>query len=140
MNSSALDSEAPDLVCQLDNVQGMVDALTAVRWKRHQVIALFPNFLFGSREKKIAKSKTKFWLLYKFWDNATKQGCGYRIIRARRRFDCRGNRLSSGQSVSAARGILLLFALDAFSKILVHTVWLPRNFKKIISGKTEISY
>ncbi|KAF3449385.1 hypothetical protein FNV43_RR10113 [Rhamnella rubrinervis] len=36
MNSSALDSEAPDLVCQLDNVQGMVDALTAVRWKRSQ--------------------------------------------------------------------------------------------------------
>lgn len=55
MNSSALDSEAPDLVCQLDNVQGMVDALTAVRWKRHQVIPLSPspapNFLFGSREK-----------------------------------------------------------------------------------------
>ncbi|KAK9928016.1 hypothetical protein M0R45_025173 [Rubus argutus] len=28
--------EAPDLVCQLDNVQGMVDAFTTVRWKRHQ--------------------------------------------------------------------------------------------------------
>ncbi|KAF4401708.1 hypothetical protein G4B88_000756 [Cannabis sativa] len=32
----AMDSDAPDLVCQLDNVQGMVDALTAVRWKRQQ--------------------------------------------------------------------------------------------------------
>lgn len=28
--------EAPDLICQLDGVQGMVDALTSVRWKRHQ--------------------------------------------------------------------------------------------------------
>lgn len=36
MESSATDPDAPDLVCQLDNVQGMVDALTAVRWKRHQ--------------------------------------------------------------------------------------------------------
>ncbi|CAK9145302.1 unnamed protein product [Ilex paraguariensis] len=36
MSSSAIDSESPDLVCQLDNVQGMVDALTSVRWKRHQ--------------------------------------------------------------------------------------------------------
>ncbi|CAG7883772.1 unnamed protein product [Brassica rapa] len=37
MNSSpAMEPDAPDLVCQLDNVQGMVDALTCVRWKRHQ--------------------------------------------------------------------------------------------------------
>ncbi|XP_023534469.1 uncharacterized protein LOC111796019 isoform X2 [Cucurbita pepo subsp. pepo] len=36
MSSSAVDAEAPDLVCQLDNVQGLVDAFTAVRWKRHQ--------------------------------------------------------------------------------------------------------
>ncbi|KAK9287227.1 hypothetical protein L1049_015640 [Liquidambar formosana] len=36
MRSLAVGAEAPDLVCQLDNVQGMVDALTAVRWKRHQ--------------------------------------------------------------------------------------------------------
>ncbi|KAL6985751.1 exodeoxyribonuclease III [Sarracenia purpurea var. burkii] len=36
MSSSAVEPEAPDLVCQLDNVQGLVDALTAVRWKRHQ--------------------------------------------------------------------------------------------------------
>lgn len=36
MSSSAIEGEAPDLVCQLDNVQGIVDALTAVRWKRHQ--------------------------------------------------------------------------------------------------------
>ncbi|KQK19725.1 uncharacterized protein LOC100829058 [Brachypodium distachyon] len=30
------DEDAPDLVCQLDCVQGMVDALSSVRWKRHQ--------------------------------------------------------------------------------------------------------
>lgn len=36
MSSSAVEPEAPDLVCQLDNVQGMVDSLTSVRWKRHQ--------------------------------------------------------------------------------------------------------
>ncbi|BFG30221.1 hypothetical protein CerSpe_164950 [Prunus speciosa] len=37
MNSpSSSAEEAPDLVCQLDNVQGMVDALTTVRWKRQQ--------------------------------------------------------------------------------------------------------
>lgn len=28
--------ESPDLVCEMDNVQGMVDALSSVRWKRHQ--------------------------------------------------------------------------------------------------------
>ncbi|XXG68093.1 hypothetical protein AAC387_Pa06g1263 [Persea americana] len=36
MSSSALQNDAPDLVCQLDNVQGIVDALSSVRWKRHQ--------------------------------------------------------------------------------------------------------
>ncbi|KAG6605579.1 Cell cycle checkpoint protein RAD1, partial [Cucurbita argyrosperma subsp. sororia] len=36
MSSSAVDADSPDLVCQLDNVQGLVDAFTAVRWKRHQ--------------------------------------------------------------------------------------------------------
>ncbi|KAL9419511.1 hypothetical protein AB3S75_037301 [Citrus x aurantiifolia] len=36
MSSSAINAESPDLVCQLDNVQGLVDALSAVRWKRHQ--------------------------------------------------------------------------------------------------------
>ncbi|KAL6284679.1 hypothetical protein ACE6H2_015608 [Prunus campanulata] len=40
MNSpSSSAEEAPDLVCQLDNVQGMVDALTTVRWKRQQRVA-----------------------------------------------------------------------------------------------------
>lgn len=37
MSSSAVEPESPDLVCQLDNVQGVVDALTSVRWKRQQV-------------------------------------------------------------------------------------------------------
>ncbi|MQL91761.1 hypothetical protein Taro_024375 [Colocasia esculenta] len=37
MSSSAVEvDEAADLVCQLDCVQGMVDALSSVRWKRHQ--------------------------------------------------------------------------------------------------------
>lgn len=46
MSSSATDAETPDLVCRLDNVQGMVDALSAVRWKRHQVIRLVPRSEF----------------------------------------------------------------------------------------------
>lgn len=44
MSSSAAvetEAEAADLVCELDSVQGIVDALTSVRWKRHQVIILF---------------------------------------------------------------------------------------------------
>ncbi|KAM7491049.1 hypothetical protein LguiA_033970 [Lonicera macranthoides] len=36
MSSSGVEPESPDLVCELDNVQGVVDALTSVRWKRHQ--------------------------------------------------------------------------------------------------------
>ncbi|GKA09760.1 damaged DNA binding,exodeoxyribonuclease III [Tanacetum coccineum] len=36
MSSSGVETESPDLVCELDNVQGVVDALTSVRWKRHQ--------------------------------------------------------------------------------------------------------
>ncbi|KAI4328048.1 hypothetical protein L6164_020442 [Bauhinia variegata] len=36
MSSSAMEEEAPDLLCQLENVQGLVVALCAVRWKRHQ--------------------------------------------------------------------------------------------------------
>ncbi|KAK4769753.1 hypothetical protein SAY87_030285 [Trapa incisa] len=34
--SSSQVIEAPDLICQLDSVQGMVNALSAVRWKRYQ--------------------------------------------------------------------------------------------------------
>ncbi|KMZ70818.1 hypothetical protein ZOSMA_193G00490 [Zostera marina] len=33
---AADDNDKPDLVCHLDSVQGMVDALTSVRWKKHQ--------------------------------------------------------------------------------------------------------
>ncbi|KAH8521524.1 hypothetical protein Peur_040201 [Populus x canadensis] len=36
MSSSAMEADTSDLVCQLDNVQGIVDALSTVRWKRHQ--------------------------------------------------------------------------------------------------------
>ncbi|KAB5573855.1 hypothetical protein DKX38_001049 [Salix brachista] len=36
MSSSATETDTSDLVCQLDNVQGIVDALSTVRWKRHQ--------------------------------------------------------------------------------------------------------
>lgn len=37
-HSDMEEEEAPDVICELENVQGLVDALTAVRWKRHQVI------------------------------------------------------------------------------------------------------
>ncbi|CAL9064278.1 uncharacterized protein LOC135680498 [Musa acuminata AAA Group] len=33
---AGMGGDAPDLVCQLDCAQGMVDALSSVRWKRHQ--------------------------------------------------------------------------------------------------------
>lgn len=49
MNASPSESEAeeaPDLVCQLDNVQGMVDAFTTVRWKRHQVTPIPRSMLW----------------------------------------------------------------------------------------------
>ncbi|GMH29800.1 hypothetical protein Nepgr_031643 [Nepenthes gracilis] len=36
MSSSAVDAASVDLACQLDNVQGIVDALSSVRWKRQQ--------------------------------------------------------------------------------------------------------
>ncbi|KAL9267950.1 Cell cycle checkpoint protein RAD1-like protein [Drosera capensis] len=36
MTSTPLAAGAPDLVCQLDNVQGIVDALSSVRWSRKQ--------------------------------------------------------------------------------------------------------
>ncbi|KAF7809480.1 damaged DNA-binding protein [Senna tora] len=35
-SATAMAEEAPDLVCQIEHVQGLVDALSAVRWKRHQ--------------------------------------------------------------------------------------------------------
>ncbi|CAL5036502.1 unnamed protein product [Urochloa decumbens] len=35
-STSGRDDDAPDLVCQIDCVHGMVDALSTVRWKRHQ--------------------------------------------------------------------------------------------------------
>ncbi|TKW19460.1 hypothetical protein SEVIR_4G021100v4 [Setaria viridis] len=35
-STSGRDDDAPDLVCQIDCVHGMVDALSSVRWKRHQ--------------------------------------------------------------------------------------------------------
>ncbi|XP_021893813.1 uncharacterized protein LOC110811581 isoform X3 [Carica papaya] len=37
MSSPVVQPEVPDLVCELDNVQGIVDAFSSVRWKRHQV-------------------------------------------------------------------------------------------------------
>ncbi|XP_021893812.1 uncharacterized protein LOC110811581 isoform X2 [Carica papaya] len=36
MSSPVVQPEVPDLVCELDNVQGIVDAFSSVRWKRHQ--------------------------------------------------------------------------------------------------------
>lgn len=57
MSSSGVEPESPDLVCELDSVQGVVDALTSVRWKRHQVsLSLSQQFcLFGW--KKVLKIK-----------------------------------------------------------------------------------
>lgn len=49
--------EAPDLRCQLDCVQGMVDALSSVRWKRHQVPKPYPRplpLLFLSSTSKVS--------------------------------------------------------------------------------------
>jgi cell cycle checkpoint protein len=40
--TSGRGDDAPDLVCVLDCVQGMVDALSCVRWKRHQVSQASP--------------------------------------------------------------------------------------------------
>ncbi|RYQ96145.1 hypothetical protein Ahy_B08g091705 [Arachis hypogaea] len=36
MSASGTEEERPELVCQLEHIQGLVDALSAVRWKRHQ--------------------------------------------------------------------------------------------------------
>ncbi|KAI3677139.1 hypothetical protein L1987_86760 [Smallanthus sonchifolius] len=47
MTSSAVETESPDLVCELDNVQGMVDALTLVRWKRHQLFVRYEYSAHG---------------------------------------------------------------------------------------------
>ncbi|XP_075486131.1 uncharacterized protein LOC142525667 isoform X2 [Primulina tabacum] len=35
-SSVAEEVEVPDLVCELDCAQGVVDVLTSIRWKRHQ--------------------------------------------------------------------------------------------------------
>uniref|UniRef100_A0A0A9AJ85 Uncharacterized protein n=1 Tax=Arundo donax TaxID=35708 RepID=A0A0A9AJ85_ARUDO len=35
-SSSGHDDDAPNLVCRIDCVHGMVDALSCVCWKRHQ--------------------------------------------------------------------------------------------------------
>ncbi|KAL6606273.1 hypothetical protein ACP70R_041926 [Stipagrostis hirtigluma subsp. patula] len=35
-STSGRDDDAPELVCQIDCVHGMVDALSSARWKRHQ--------------------------------------------------------------------------------------------------------
>lgn len=39
------DADAPDLVCELDSIRGIVDALSSVRWKRLQVLFLFFFYL-----------------------------------------------------------------------------------------------
>ncbi|KAJ0968579.1 hypothetical protein J5N97_025496 [Dioscorea zingiberensis] len=35
-SSAAAADDPPDLICHLDSIHGMVDALTSIRWKRHQ--------------------------------------------------------------------------------------------------------
>lgn len=112
MSSSAMDAESPDLVCQLDNVQGLVDALSAVRWKRHQVWEqprglstswLSVWFLGKSCEK--VSLYIIVYLSFLFFLFFLKVGRGNWIIRTRHHFDRWGNRLSPSQSVSSARGI-----------------------------------
>lgn len=44
-SAAAVEPEAPDLVAEIDSVQGIVDALTSVRWKRHQVLQ-FLSYIF----------------------------------------------------------------------------------------------
>lgn len=44
-SAAAVEPEAPDLVAEIDSVQGVVDALTSVRWKRHQVLKFFIIFV-----------------------------------------------------------------------------------------------
>lgn len=97
MSSSAVEAEAPDLVCELDNVQGIVDALTSVRWKRHQVsITLFRLlshiFIFCL----ILSDCNEFNF---FFLEFTQPGRRRRIIGTRHSDNRRGNQLSSGQSL-----------------------------------------
>ena len=114
MSSSAVEPEAPDLVCQLDNVQGMVDALTAVRWKRLQV-GSHPHPLFSSH----IFLGTFPWLPSD-WFSLRYSGRNRGVVRTRRRFHCGGNRLSSGQSLSSARGTRFqLFLSFSFSFFLL---------------------
>jgi len=91
-SSPAIEPDTPDLICQLDNVQGMVDALTCVRWKRHQVfISILPKFNLG--------------FFFDFLKTSPFPGCFSRIIWTRNSFDCWRIRLSSSQSLSSTRGI-----------------------------------
>ncbi|KAG6788613.1 hypothetical protein POTOM_004685 [Populus tomentosa] len=62
MNSSAIEADTSDLVCQLDNVQGIVDALSTVRWKRHQVdhpisLSFLISFSYNSRDAVVELSE-----------------------------------------------------------------------------------
>jgi hypothetical protein len=65
MSSSAIEADTSDLVCQLDNVQGIVDALSTVRWKRHQVYhhispSLLISFSYNSRVLSFNQHHTTF--------------------------------------------------------------------------------
>ena len=112
MSSSAIEADTSDLVCQLDNVQGIVDALSTVRWKRHQVyhhisLSLLISFSYNSRVLSFNQNHTTFQseslffnLLYCY--EISGRSCW--IIGTRHRFDCWRNRLSSSQSLSSKRG------------------------------------
>ena len=119
MSSSAVELEAPDLLCQLDNVQGMVEALSAVRWKRHQVCLSFPHF-----RKIMAFRYLGFWgiLIHYFVGIITGRSSG--IIWARRRSDRGGYWLSSSQSLSSTWGTHFLLLLFLFLRVNLFLVGL----------------
>lgn len=113
-SSTAADSEAeaPDLVCELDSIRGIVDALSSVRWKRHQVCLLF-LLIYSSLSLSLSLAFLMNVEIY------LRLGCSHRIIRTRHSDYCRGNRLSSGQGLLTARGtqsflwVLLFSAIQA---------------------------
>lgn len=94
-SSAAVDTqaEAPDLVCELDSVRGIVDALCSVRWKRLQVCIPLLSLSLSLKITHINLRKIN------------QLGCSRRIIRTRHSHNRRGNRLSSGQGLLTTRGM-----------------------------------
>jgi len=88
-DSGMEEEEAPDVICELENVQGLVDALIAVRWKRHQVI-ITP-----------ASPTPSFFTTHSL---TTYLGRCLGVVGTRHRFDRRRRRLPPSQGLSQTRG------------------------------------